>query len=106
MIESVCGPRFHIYYRLAAISLAVALCACLGYVGYGWNWARQRQEFFYRTGVTHISAQDPLHRAGPSTVMWLVFNESAADIINVANESDAVEARRLFPEAKTIRLNQ
>jgi hypothetical protein len=38
--------------------------------------------------------------------MWLVFNESAADVIGVANERDAVEARRLFPEAKAIRLNQ
>jgi hypothetical protein len=104
-VDNRAKSKSSMYYVFAKLLARASLCVCLGYVVSGWNWSRQRREFFYTDGVTRRSVPERTLQGGPSNLMWILFSERASSAIGVSNEADAVEARRLFPEAEIVRVD-
>jgi hypothetical protein len=81
-------------FSLTTLFLLVALVAV--WLGWSWNWIRQRHEFLRNKMATSLNV-NPVTAPG---MLWL-FGEEGCEYVfmALATDNDLEEARRLFPEA-------
>jgi hypothetical protein len=88
-------PRFKLRTLFVLIAL-ISLPLC--WVAYQLNWIRERHAFLGRPNWSAMQPTVPPHAAPKPPWSLALFGEAPQDVLAV-HESDAENARRLFPES-------
>jgi hypothetical protein len=86
-------------FKLRTLFLLIALISVLsGWVVYQLHWIRERHAFLGRPNWNAMQPPVPPHAAPNLPWSLALFGEAPQDVLAV-HETDAENARRLFPES-------
>jgi hypothetical protein len=92
--------RFRIRFSLRTLLVLVLICGVISWwVAAQLDWIRKRREFIRKHPRHYTNEYLAGEKLSAPWPLWL-FGEPAHAFISFLSESEAEEARRLFPESK------